>query len=128
MNSTQSTWILAIPSLLFVLFYIAALLFVIMKRSDQSQAKTFAMLGIGVLFFLQVFGLIFRAVLARYFTAGDFILYHGLYGILATVSHVLAMSLLIAAVFVGRSSDTQPPSQDKLTPIPSDNPYSPPVG
>ncbi len=127
MNASPTTWILLIPGFLHFLFYVAALLFVMFKQSDHSSAKTFAVAGIGILLFRQILGLAASFVLARYLVIADYAFFHGISGFVGTVLHLLGMSLLIAAVFAGRSSDPQPDSLGKLAPAPSENPYSPPV-
>lgn len=127
MNASPTTWIFVIPGFLHFLFYVAALLFVMFKQSDQSSAKTFAVLAIVILLFSKILGVAASFVLARYFVNADYAFFYGINGLVGTVLHLLAMSLLIAAVFTGRSSDPQPDSLGKLTPGPSDNPYSPPV-
>jgi hypothetical protein len=126
-TSPSTTWLIAIPSFLYFLFCLVALLYVMSKRSDNSSAKTFAIAGIGILFFLQIFGFISSLLIGRYLGTGDYVFYHGLLSLVKNGMQVLAMSLLIAAVFIGRSSELEPASPDKLVPGPSDNPYSSPV-
>ena len=126
MNSSPTTWLLAIPFLLLLLFYFAALIFVFSRRSDRRSAKKFAVVGISLLLFELVLEPAFSVVFLNYGSIDDFGLYHGFYGILAAGLHILALSLLIAAAFVGPSPDLQPGSLDKLTPTSSDNPYLPP--
>lgn len=126
-NTQLASWIYVIPSVLIALFYLAALLFVASRRSDQSSAKPLAIAGIGLLLFLQVMRFVVNAALIYAFGAGDFVLYQALYGIVASLLHMLALTLLVLAVFAGRSQDPAPTSAGKLWPEDGDNPYSSPA-
>ena len=127
MTAPSTTWLFFVPGFLHFLFYVAALSFVMFKRSDNKTAKTFAALAVGILLFNQILGLAANVVLVQYFANVDYLLFRGINGFVGTVLHLLAMSLLIAAAFVGRSSGPQSDSLGKLVPAPSDNPYSPPA-
>lgn len=121
-------WLHVVPSVMLILFLIAALLFVIVKRSDQSSAKLFAVLGVSMLCFVQLSGTLFNFVLVQNVDPEDFVLYSGLYSIVSTLFYILALSLIILAVFVGRgSSMANQGSADERLPVDSRNPYVPPA-
>ena len=128
MQVNQLQWLHAVPSVMLFLFLIAALLYVIVKRSDRSSAKLLAILGVSILCCVQAARTLFNFALALNFDPEDFILYSGLFSIVVTLFHILALSLILSAVFAGRGfADTSQVPDDEHLPVSSGNPYSPPV-
>jgi hypothetical protein len=128
MNSPLMTWLHVVPGLMYFAFFVLALVYVIVKRSDQSSAKLLAAVGLSMMLILHVVRWGFNFLMTQYFEPDAYIVYLGLFNIAVTVFHLLAWSLLIAAVFAGRES----PNSDEATsgersPVVSSNPYSPPA-
>jgi hypothetical protein len=127
-NSSLLTWLHVLPGFMYFVFFVLALVYVIAKRSDQSSAKPLAAIGISIMLILHITRWGFQFLIARFLGPDSYMIYLGLFTIVVSVFHLLAWSLLIAAVFAGREG----PSSDETTgnerlPVASRNPYSPPT-
>ena len=95
--------------------------------AQRGPAKRYVLAGIGLLLVLKVLGPVINLFLANYSSSGAYSIYHVLSSILISGLYILAIGLLIAAAFVGRSPDPTVSPVDKITPASSGNPYlSPP--
>jgi hypothetical protein len=123
----QISWLHVVPGFVLFLFFIGALFYVLLKQSDQSSAKLFAILGVIVLCLVHVSRFLINLVLVR-MNPPDFMLYHGLFMIVSTLFYVLALSLIIFAVFVGRvpAMTRRGPGGERM-PVASSSPYIPPA-
>lgn len=128
MNSNFLPWIFFIPSLLSLLFYLGALIFVISNRNRHRQAAGMAMLGVGMMFLLHVVGTVAPVVMSHLFDTDSWVLYNGVLQIVLTVARLGALGLVFAAVFVGRqpyNADQESYSAQGYINA-DDNPYVPP--
>ncbi len=127
MNSSLQ-WLHIVPSFVYFVFFLVALVFVSMKRSDQSSAKTLVVLAVCMMLILYMARWGLNVMLAKTLDAESYVTYAGVLAVASSVFHVLAWSLLIAAAFVGRgTTDLVEPASPTRDPVSSRNPYSPPT-
>jgi hypothetical protein len=118
-----------IGPLLTLLFYLGALGFLATKQTDRSGAKSYAVVGFAILLLLCLSSMSLPLLLSQFPGFEYFPMYFGIYSLVTSILHAIAMGLLIAAIFVGRKSwaDQETGVDSKRPPIQSDNPYSPPA-
>jgi DMSO reductase anchor subunit len=127
MQMIQISWLYVVPGFMLFLFFIGALLYVLLKQSDQSSAKLFAILGVIILCLVHASRFLVNLVLAQ-MNPPDFMLYQGLFMIVSTLFYVLALSLILFAVFVGRvPAMNRQESGGERMPVAGSNPYTPPA-
>ena len=133
MNSGPSAWI-SILQLLWLPFYIASLVYIRRQASDGGYAKTLATLAVCLMTTSYVGGQLTMRVFVRYFSPTAFGNLQAICVAATSLLSMLAVSMLIAAVFTGRAPQAASRRlSEPVAPQPggrtdSSNPYSPPSG
>ncbi len=125
-------WIFMVPTALMIVFCVAAMVYVATRTSEHNRPKRYAITALAIMLLSQfVFPLFMNFVLYRYFGSGNVVLVSGVFNILTTGALMLAIALLVIAVFIDRkpSKGTAPRDDSGGTPLadrPNDNPYAAP--
>ena len=130
--STSYPWIYVIPGILYLLFYLAALVVLMAKYRHQPQAALLSLIGVGIMLMGHVGSWVSVWVVQRFVDSDQFMLIHGMLQIVVSLAHLFGIGLILSAVFVGRrplesghaAPSQQPPSSER--PPASDNPYASP--
>ncbi len=99
----DSLWLLSLPPALLLVFHIAALIFLLSRRSDGSAAKSLATTAFALFLMTDVAGLLARMLVVRVAAATSVAFIFGVLSWCSTLVTFLAFSLLIGAVCTGRS-------------------------
>lgn len=130
MQNMNFIWLYSVPWFLYLVFYVAAIVFLIVKRRQNPAGATWAILGISMLLFFHVASWLVTAVLQRTFDQDSYIIFNGLNIVLTTIARVGAYCMILAAVFVGQRSvqlGADGANSPGAFPASSDNPYVPPI-
>lgn len=112
-----------------VLSLIGLLIFALIRRSNNTTAKTLAVLGVGLLLLIQITQFLWSYLMTRVATPNQMVLYHGAFSLISSVFYVGGIGALVVAAFYGRGSAEAMPAtlSETLSPVPpdQDNPFSP---
>ncbi len=123
MGSATVTLLYFIPTIVSGLFLVAALAFVLVKRSTCPAAANLATLGLLILLVLQVGGYLVNFLIARSFETETIVFANGIVYILRSLLHCVGLGLVIAAVFARRTPEDA--SSFEAVASAGDNPYAP---
>ena len=123
MNSTP--WLYVIPGVFTFAFFLAALIYVSLKKGDGSNSKSLAMVGLGIFLAVQISNFLIRPLISQLSASADFRAVYALYSGLASLMSITGYSFLIAAIFAGRKvSAADIPRHFGGAGVSDENPYS----
>ncbi len=102
MSTSYATWIYSATSIAYFLFYIAALVFVLVRRSQCKAAANLAVAGLVLMLGLHMVGAASPIFLSRAIEMDSFIVVNALVNTVLTIGRFFGFSLLLMAVFAGR--------------------------
>lgn len=112
-----------------VLSLIGLFVFALIRRSNNTTAKTLAVLGVGMLLLIQITQFLLSYVVTRIVNPNQMVLYYSAFSLISSVFYVGGIGALVGAAFHGRgSADAMlASSSESLSPVPpdQDNPFSP---
>lgn len=109
-----------------LVFYIAALGYVLTRRTDRSTAKTLATTALAIMFLLHLGSFGFTMMISQTSTPINAALWQGLFSVVSSLVYLIAIGMLVAAVFAPGPSTGTPESHDRSrTLVDPHNPYSP---
>ena len=120
------TWVHVLSTVAILAFYIAALGYVLTRKTDRSTAKTLATASLAIMFLLHLGSFGFTFLIAQTSTPIDAAFWQGLFSVVSSLVYLIAVGMLVAAVFAPGPSTGLPESRDRSRPlIDPHNPYSP---
>ena len=115
-----------IPGIVSLTFLVAAFVFALIHQCDNRRAKSFVVIGLGILLFQQLVNYTFSMLVVRILSPSQIPWVWSLFHLVVTTLHLAAISFLIAAAFQGRRLGTSWERDEPRVRLPSDdNPYSP---
>ena len=114
-----------------LVFYIAALVYILSRTNDGSGSKGLAATAVSILLFLHVFQFVFSLVVVRMMDMNMTAAAFQAYSAVTAIGWMFAIGMLIRAAFLksplspGFESGFTDPGTSGAPPVPSDNPYRP---
>ena len=94
----------AIAKFLVLLFLLAALLYVSLRRGDGTNAKSWAIVAISIFLTLNISDVLILPLVLQTMNPSESVVSYGIYSFVASMLSIIGHSFLIAAVFAGRKS------------------------
>ena len=125
--SVSYAWIYWIPGVLYLVFFIGALVFLFSKLGRHPRAAWLAIVGIGISLIAHVAQLSSSMIILRLFDSEQFMLYHGTLQVFFSLANITGKGIVVAAVFAYRQPAEPGTERASGFPETSDNPYVPPT-
>lgn len=118
----------SLSTLLMLLFYMGAMVFVVSRKSDNRSAKSLAVTALALMFLTHLGSLVFNIWMSRSVSPSNAGVVISLFSIASSLCFAISVGMLVAAVFVRPppTDQAEPPGKDGAL-VNSDNPYSPPI-
>ena len=118
----------ALSTIAILVFYIAALAYVVSRKTDRSSAKNLAAAALIMMFLLHLGSTVFTYWISQSSSAMDVAFWASLFSIVSSLCYIVAIGMLVAAVFVRRPpTELEESPGEARMPVGGPNPYSPPA-